>query len=187
MKYLLKLHVWQLFLLLCGLPLFVGFFGPGLMNFFNKKWIVSLIASVQMLLVIGILFSWFWAVGITSNEKVKPEIRMKVGVFKSSLAYSIIWWLIYLVYWTRKSQLLGDLLEQNDITAIMGQFSSWDYLLVMVFQSIAMICMFYVSYFIAKNLVMAEKQKKVTFNEFRNVLFSLWFLPIGIWLINLYE
>lgn len=49
---------------------------------------------------------------------------------------------------------------------------------------LAMFCMFYSLYFIAKNLVMAEKNEIIEFYDFSGPFFLIWFFPIGIWFIQ---
>src|SRR5258706_1398032 len=49
---------------------------------------------------------------------------------------------------------------------------------------LAMFCMFYNLYFVAKNLRLAEIQKPLGFYEYSGQFFLLWFFPFGIWIIQ---
>ena len=39
-------------------------------------------------------------------------------------------------------------------------------------------------YFVAKTFKTAELQRKVSFSDFAGDFFLVWFLPIGIWIIQ---
>jgi len=48
----------------------------------------------------------------------------------------------------------------------------------------AMFCMFYVLYFVSKNMVMAETAKQVLLADYIWSLMLFWFFPIGVWFIQ---
>jgi hypothetical protein len=47
-----------------------------------------------------------------------------------------------------------------------------------------MVCLFYLLYFVSRNLVLAETGKPVSFYEYAGPFFLLWFFPIGVWFIQ---
>ncbi len=49
----------------------------------------------------------------------------------------------------------------------------------------AMFCIFYCLWFMAKVMKTAELQKKTTFSDFAGEFFLFWFFPIGIWVLQL--
>jgi hypothetical protein len=48
----------------------------------------------------------------------------------------------------------------------------------------AMICMFYLLYFVSKSLVLAETSKPASFYVYAGPFFLLWFFPVGIWIVQ---
>jgi hypothetical protein len=49
---------------------------------------------------------------------------------------------------------------------------------------LAMYCMFYNLYFVAKTLKLAEVKKEVSFYDYSGAFFLLWFFPVGIWILQ---
>src|SRR6266496_5324966 len=48
----------------------------------------------------------------------------------------------------------------------------------------AMVCMFYLLYFVSKSLVLAETSKPASFYDYAGPFFLLWFFPVGIWIVQ---
>ena len=49
---------------------------------------------------------------------------------------------------------------------------------------LAVFCMFYNLYFVAKNLVTAETGRSASFSNYAGPFFLLWFFLIGVWFIQ---
>ena len=49
---------------------------------------------------------------------------------------------------------------------------------------LAMICLIYVLYFVAKSLVLTNKRRHVTLGDYAWSLFLLWVSPLGVWKFN---
>jgi hypothetical protein len=47
-----------------------------------------------------------------------------------------------------------------------------------------MVCLFYLLYFVSKNLVLTEAGKQVSFYEYAGPFFLLWFFPMGVWIVQ---
>lgn len=47
-----------------------------------------------------------------------------------------------------------------------------------------MFCTVYTMYFAAKTIKLAELQRPVTFTDFADEFFLIWFFPIGIWFVQ---
>jgi hypothetical protein len=47
-----------------------------------------------------------------------------------------------------------------------------------------MVCIFYLLYFVSKNLLLVETGKQVSFYEYAGPFFLLWFFPIGVWIVQ---
>jgi hypothetical protein len=56
--------------------------------------------------------------------------------------------------------------------------------LILPLHLFAMVCMFYLSYFVAKSLVLAETSKPASFSDYAGPFFLLWFCPVGIWIVQ---
>lgn len=56
--------------------------------------------------------------------------------------------------------------------------------LIMPVHLVAMVCIIYCMYFMARALKVVELQRPVTFGDFAGEFFLLLFYPIGIWLIQ---
>jgi hypothetical protein len=87
----LKAKHWQLFLITFGLPLILqsiaeSFIIPGKNPFMLLK-----IMPVMMVLLIGGLGGWFWAVATGLQNKIPPDVKMKVGKFKVFFFIPIIY------------------------------------------------------------------------------------------------
>jgi hypothetical protein len=48
----------------------------------------------------------------------------------------------------------------------------------------SMFCIFYSLYFVAKTFKTVELQREVSFSDFAGEFFMIWFLLIGIWIIQ---
>jgi hypothetical protein len=75
---------------------------------------------------------------------------------------------------------------QAQHTKIAGSFpvNPFIFALIVPLNFIAMFCIVYCLYFIAKVLKTVELQRPVRFGEFARELFLIWFFPIGIWIIQ---
>lgn len=171
MKTLLTLHPNQLLSALFGLPIIIGLFFMVVGNVISDIWITSLLFSIPTLLALSGLLGWIWVIGTSTNQKVNQEIRKQSRLFKTGLIYTLTFVIIYLLYLIPKFQVAG----------IISSINSTEYLLSSLCSFVAVLYMPYAIYFIAKNIVMAEKQKEVKFKDFADVFYSFLFLPSGIW------
>lgn len=118
---------------------------------------------VMTLSTLGI-FVWFWSLGSFFSSIVQPELKMKSGFFRVALIYP----LFYIVFFVATFQ--------ESSPRWLG--------LILPLHLFAMVCMFYLLYFVAKNLVLAETSKPATFYDYAGPFFLLWFFPIGIWIVQ---
>ncbi len=178
---LLKAKHWQIFLLTFGIPiimqiaLFTVVFedlsknriGPAPINLplIMPLFIIALVISI------GVIFGWFWSVSIGMQSKIPKGVTMKVKKFKvfffTPLIYFILFFCIFILEFTG------------------GGIVSPKYLVFIIpLHLFSMFCIFYVLYFTAKTFKTIELQREVSFSDFAGEFFTIWFYPIGIWIIQ---
>ena len=188
MTYLLKLSTRDILFLLFGLPVIVGLISWGLAIVFNSLQFLFIMTGAMLIILFGILLSWFWAVGIAFNERVNPDIKIKSTLFKTILIYAFCTISAGIVsmssdYQRAYSQIaLSDVADEPMLLAVYT-FSpvTWFLWFLCLF---AMFGFVYVDYFIAKNVIMVEKQQKVKFRDFARLFFSMMILTDAIQLIQ---
>jgi hypothetical protein len=124
-----------------------------------------------MLLVGGAMFlfflSWLLSIGWVSNRRVSAEFRPRARWFFAAPVYAI-------AYFTFASYFFPASLAA-------GESLPW---LIFVMHILAMVAIFYVLGFTAKNIMMAERQAPVSFFDYSGPFFLLWFFPIGVWFVQ---
>ncbi len=162
---------WQVFGLVVVVPFGIQF---ALMSSFmsgDKPDVEAMFSIFPIIMVafMAIFISWFWGIGTGLNKLVQKEIRPSSNLFRFGIIYTACYALIFTFIFF---QLVGKREPGGEMA------------LIIPFHFLAMFCMFYALYFIAKNLVMAEKNQVVTFGDFAGPFFLIWFYPIGIWFIQ---
>ncbi len=119
----------------------------------------------QMLIVYcgidAVFFAWLWVLGNKLNNQVPKKIRVKSGIFRFCIFFSFAF-------------VLYSILVEAGFGLIIPDFIDFFFLF----------CMIYVSYFVEKNLTMAEKYKIAGFLEFYILVSLVFCWPIGIWFIQ---
>jgi len=167
-SYFLRAKHWQVFIPVFGVY-FVGqmvllgsvLVPPRSQEVFSKG---GLFAGVLMTLSTLGLFVWFWSLGSFFNSIVQPELKMRSGFFRFALVYPPF----YFVFFVATLQLFNPRLLA----------------LILPLHLLAMICMFYLLYFVSKSLVLAETSKPASFYDYAGPFFLLWFFPVGIWIVQ---
>ena len=171
MKLFLLMKSWQVFGLVVVLPfVFQSIVMTKIMssNLIDPKEIFDILLYM-MLGFMAIFMTWFWSLGTGLNNLIKPEIRPSSKFFRFGIIYSALYMILFMFFMSR-------LIDQEKMGSMMG--------FVFPLHLFAMFCMFYGLYFIAKNLVMAEKNEVVKFDDFSGPFFLIWFFPIGIWFVQ---
>lgn len=170
MKALLSLSPGKLLLLFLGLLIIFAAFGffP-LTNWYRMRGLNFVIFSILWYLPISLFYIWLLVVGSATNQRINQEIRGGAKIFKSGLIFTLVWWYVYFV--TYIPQMLA-----RQLTPI--------YQLLELISFFVVIFQIYAIYFVAKNLVMAEKQENVKFKDFSGTFYFFLFVPLGIWLIQ---
>ena len=124
----------------------------------------GLFAGLVMTLSTLGLFVWFWSLGSYFNSIVLPELRVKSVFFRVALIYPPF----YLVFFIATFQ-----------SSSPGLFG-----LIIPLHLFALVCIFYLLYFVSKSLVLAERGKPASFYDYAGPFFLLWFFPVGIWIVQ---
>ena len=127
--------------------------------------LISLGTFVTVIFMLA-YFLWIWTLGVELNKLVDTKIRKKTTIFKIGLIFTVI-----------ESFLFSyDILRSINSVSYQSTLPSSTFIdLIFIFVSL------YCIYFVAKNLVMAEKQEKDETNDFIGPFFMIWVFPIGIW------
>ena len=128
--------------------------------------LVYLIVLVLLLLFLFCFLGWFASVGFFLASITQPALNLKTGLFRFALLYPAV----YLPLVTLALRILP-----TDGVVFMVIFLP---------HLLAMLCMFYNVYFVAKALVLAESAKRASFSDYALLFFLLWFFPIGIWMVQ---
>ncbi len=168
MTFLLKIKHWQLFLLVCVIPLIL--FLPEI-KITNRVLYITIPDSFQFSLIVTslLIFFWFMNLGNMLHKKLPPSVKMKIGSFRSLLTFCFLYLLL-------RSLALNWI---NDDPQNLDRF-----LLVYIGNLIYIICMVYCIWFLAKELKSVELQQSVTFTDFISEFFLIWFFPVGIWVLQ---
>jgi uncharacterized RDD family membrane protein YckC len=167
-SFFLRAKHWQVFILVFGVY-FVGQIAlvgslsasPPLYEVFAKG---GLLAGLVMTLSTLGIFAWFWAVGSFFSSIVQPELRMKSGFFRVALVYPPFYFVFFIAT------------IQESSPVVLG--------LIVPLHLFAMVCMFYLLYFVSRSLVLAETNKPASFYDYAGSFFLLWFFPVGIWIVQ---
>ena len=166
-KLFLRAKHWQIFLLLFAVPT-IGEFAaigviPARINSWHDFGTGGFFFLGGMMLYFLCFLAWFGSMGFFFRSIVKPELRMETQFFRFSLVYPVVYLPIFFL-----------LVPGTGIPVR-----------VIVPPHLAcMACLFYLLYFVSRNLVLAETGKPVSFYEYAGPFFLLWFFPIGVWLIQ---
>ncbi len=181
-KFLNAKH-WQLFLLLFGIPFLLQMFMmqhlfSSFENIESQGDLTPLnldnffIATIGVtVLYMAIFYGWLWSIGTGLQSKIPENLNMKVGRFKIALIYPVIYMSLFVFF---ISSVFSS--PQNLNTSLFS--------LIIPLHLLAMFCIFYAMYFIAKTIKTAELKTQLRFSDFAGEFFLLWFYPIGVWILQ---
>jgi len=178
-KAFLKAKHWQLFMLLFGIPVLfeivymVRIFSrihfhesmDTTMMFQDIWWLLIPVLFISM----GTLYGWFWSIAFGLKDKMPSPVKLKTRWFKVFFFFSIIYIIIYPLLFN---------------FAITQSHHYQLFLYILPFHFLAMFCMVYLSYFVAKTIKTIELQREVRFNDFISEFFLLWFSFVGVWVLQ---
>jgi hypothetical protein len=118
-------------------------------------------------LMCAMFLSWLVSVGCVANARIDVSIRPPVRWYLSAAVYA------------------------PSYAAIAGSFFSRFFetganlpVVIIVMHVAAMVAIFYVLGFSAKNLIMAERSTPVSFFDYSGPFFLMWLFPFGIWFVQ---
>lgn len=184
MNFFLRIRHWQFFLLafvlpvvlyvLMLLPLFTG-------NSEDNDLIISLLLLVTVGISLFMNTGWQYAIGTNLHKRLPADNPMPLKRFKWFLAIPVIYIAFMLLVFL---PLLFTNVDPESPDGMEPIILSTMALLIIPIHLFSMFCMFYTLYFNAKSLKAVESKGPVTFSEFAGEFFLMWFLPVGIWIIQ---
>ena len=163
-NFFLRAKHWQIFLLLIAVPTIAEFFViPVTIRSWRDLGQNGFVYLGVMVLYLLCFLAWFGSMGLFFRSIVSPELRMKTQFFRFALVYPVAYVPIFF------------------FLVISPKTYVW---VVLPLHLACMVCIFYLFYFVSKNLVLAETGKQVSFYEYASPLFLLWFFPIGVWIVQ---
>jgi hypothetical protein len=117
-----------------------------------------------------IQFGWYWSMAFGLQRFIPKELRLNLNKFSVAFYLPIFYFIYFIGYFLSTFPP-----NQDDIYWLIGMIP---------FNFIAMGCIFYCMYFIAKALKTAELQRKVSFPEYIGEFAMIWFHWIGVWIIQ---
>lgn len=207
----LKMKHWQVFILTFAIPMIITFIMMGSMMSFminemvannydpaNPDPLQSLALTFDMLdhvkyyyLIIlafsMIFYVWIWSVATGLQKRLPENATMNFKLFKiaffSLLIFSllIVGAMIY-AFSFAKEIFVNGINDSNNVTTL-GSIVPFLGLISIVY-ILVLAAMFYIFYFTAKTIKMAEYQHDVKLSDYIAEIFMVWLLPIGIWFIQ---
>ena len=177
-EFVARLKAWQVFVILV-LPMFASQFYlmskmPSLASSPQPPSIdefESLIRQTMLmtLLMVVLLLGWLLSIGFATNRRVEQNLRLSTRLVVGCAVYAVSYIALAQFIWLSPS------------TFSSGEESM---ALVIPFHLLAMVAMFYVLAFAARNIIMAERQSSVSFFDYSGPFFLMWFFPIGVWFVQ---
>ena len=137
-----------------------------------------LVFGVVMLLYVAFLFSWYWSVVFGLRDKLPAGLKLKYNRFKIFFFSPLIYFLCLGFFFSYFFNLVQDNEAPNFVFVIPV------FLVVFLLHFYAMFCMIFIMYFTAKTIKSVELQKEAHFSDYFLEFILVWFLPIGIWMLQ---
>jgi glucan phosphoethanolaminetransferase (alkaline phosphatase superfamily) len=174
MSFLLRAKHWQVFVLTNGIPLLLAFgFIPAVL--LGSPSTVTTLAGLAVVIGVCSQLCWYYAVGDYLYKRLPDTVRMPIGLFRICTVYPAVYILAVMaafVLWIQH-------IFSGPVSAL-----PFVILLIIPFHLLAMACLFFQVYFIAKTLKAVENQKDVTVSDYIGEFVLVWFFFVGIWLLQ---
>lgn len=174
MSKLLTLKHWQLFGLLFGLPMIFQFVIIISIMINKNSTMMFVVFPLIIILYIGLYFGWFYALGTNLYKMLPDKATMNLKIFKIFLFIPVAYILFLSVFMAAKISIM--------LNGEQANFAS--FALIIPLHLFSIFCIFYSIYFIAKALKSVELQREVSFSDYAGDCFLIWFLMIGVWIIQ---
>ncbi|MGI9272392.1 MAG: hypothetical protein ACR2QT_11495 [Woeseiaceae bacterium] len=120
-------------------------------------------------LLMAVLFAWLLSIGLVANKHIKKSIRPNHRRALWFAGFAMAYPIFVRFAWPMPS-------GGSEPQVPMG--------IIIPMHLLAMVAIFYVLGFAARNLIMAERQEPVTFFDYSGPFFLIWFFPIGVWFVQ---
>jgi len=177
-EFVARLKAWQVFILLV-LPMFASQFylvgnmpshasspRPPNMEEFEALFKQTMLMS---LLMVALLLTWVLSIALAANRRVQENLRLNTRLAIGCALYAAS----YIA--------LAPFVFPGPGSITSGGVSMG---LVVPLHLLAMVAIFYVLAFAARNIIMAERQSTVSFFDYSGPFFLMWFFPIGVWFVQ---
>jgi hypothetical protein len=186
----LKAKHWQLFIPVIGIPILgqIIMIATMFTNFEDGSrdpsdfFTVLAIFQVGMVIVCGIVFTWFWSIAMGLQTRIPAALRMNTAKFKIFFFSPIAYLSVFMLLMSSAFGSIGAA-GQNGVTPNIGLIGSF-MMIIVPLHLFSMFCILYCIYFVAKAFKTAEMQRETSFSDFAGDFFLIWFYPIGIWIIQ---
>lgn len=195
MNLLLKAKHWQLFMVFFIIPAIIYVFmmtstlsevfaaansgiEPDPIVLFQNIRYCSLLLMAAML----IYYAWFWAVNVGLSKKIPQQAKMNLTRFKIFFFIPVVYFILIFV-WTAffmEGFMASVMMQDEEAVRNIGIGMT----IITPLHLFSIFCIFYMIYFTAKTLKTIELKREVTFSDFVVEFFMIWFLPIGIWILQ---
>ncbi|MFZ3217475.1 MAG: hypothetical protein WA192_15555 [Candidatus Acidiferrales bacterium] len=125
---------------------------------------VLLLTEVLMAAAAWCFLLWLWSLGSFLNTVTPPELRLRNKALLLSVLYSAFYVVVSI--------------------ALFHSINPMAFAVTIPLSLLAVFCVFFNLYFVAKSLVLAETGKPATFGDYVGPLLLLWFCLIGVWFIQ---
>jgi hypothetical protein len=166
--FFLRAKHWQIFALTWGIygagqVTLTALAPPGALSLTNNLRFI-LLFEVLIFPFVLCFMGWFWSMGSFLYSLVKPGLRLNLSLFRAAVAYTTLYLLTAVPFFLKFN---GRILEA----------------ILIPMHLLAMLCLIYVFYFVAKSLVLTNKRKDVTLGDYVWSLVLLWASFLGVWVI----
>ena len=111
---------------------------------------------------------WMQAVGLTSNERLKVELKRKSTFFRIAGLVPFAYVLILFINGFPKP------------LSVNGSLPMW----VVPMHFFTMFCFLYMLWFSSKQLGTLKKGSETDFTDYAGLFFLMWIFPIGVWFVQ---
>lgn len=149
-NFFLRAKHWQIFLLLFVAPTITEFSAIGVIPATIRSWHDlgqgGFFFLAGMVLYLLCFLAWFGSMALFFRSIVKPELRVETQFFRFALVYPVVYVPIFFFL----------VIPDTGLPV-------W---VILPLHLACMVCLFYVLYFVSKNLVLVETGKRVSFYEY---------------------
>ena len=180
----LKASHWQIFIFIFGLPMVMQIVMTATMfsNLagdepeFQQSVLIGygILLGIVTLAWMCVFLGWIWSVATGLQSHLPDGFRMRVSRFK-------IFFFVPLLYFILIAFFIFSLANRSVLAVVENSMAL---ILVAILHLFAMFCIFYCMYFAAKTYKSVELQREVKFGDFVGDFFLVWFLFVGIWILQ---